>query len=154
MSAEETAPFEMTVTNADGLGRTAGLFFPGVTEVHDVSDGYHTFGDLYDHRRALTIALARAITHGANGHGWRSWRGTTVVRSKRHHPEDSPMFEGGYFVVVFELAGAGQVSYHYQLKHWDEFDGVREVDHAPIWDGHTPEDTLSRLTSWYDYHQG
>lgn len=98
-----------------------------------ISDGYHTFGELYDHRRALTAALAQALP---------SWR------SKAHHPDDSPMFEGGYFIVGIDLPGAGTITYHYKLSHWDDFAGVDELAHAPKWDGAAPADTVTRLLGW------
>lgn len=99
-----------------------------------VSDGYHTFGELYDHRRALTVALTNSWPE-------LSWK------SKEHHPEDNPMFEGGYFIVGMTLPN-GQISYHYKLHHWDDFSNVMEVPHAPKWDGHTPELTIQRLIEW------
>lgn len=97
----------------------------------EVSDGYHTFGELYDHRRALTAVLAGAAADGG------SWR------SKAHHPDDSPMFEGGYFIVGINLP-TGTITYHYKLTHWDDFATVPELVHAPKWDGATPADTVTR----------
>lgn len=98
----------------------------------EISDGYHTFGDLYDHRRALTAALAMSLP---------SWR------SKAHHPEDSPMFEGGYFIIGIDLP-TGTITYHYKLSHWDDFSGVDELEHAPKWDGLPPSGTVDRLLEW------
>lgn len=103
-------------------------------ETDKISDGYHTFGELYDHRRALTVALTRCNVHI-------SWK------SKKHHPNDVPMFEGGYFVVGMNLP-AGQISYHFKLKYWDYFKDVTELPNAPRWDGHTPEMVISRLLEW------
>jgi hypothetical protein len=99
----------------------------------EISDGFHTFDELYDHRRALTAALAKVLP---------SWR------SKAHHPEDSPMFEGGYFIVGIDLPGVGTVTYHYKLTHWDDFTGVDELEHAPRWDKAAPADTVTRLLAW------
>jgi hypothetical protein len=103
-------------------------------ETDNISDGYHTFGELYDHRRALTAALMM-------NNKKISWR------SKQHHPDDSPMFEGGYFIVGMNLP-TGQISYHYKLHHWDDFTGITELPHAPKYDGHTPELTIKRLLDW------
>lgn len=104
----------------------------------EVSDGYHTFGELYDHRRALTAVLAKAFAEAdEENKGW-AWR------SKAHHPDDNPMFEGGYFIVGIELP-TGVITYHYKLSHWDDFRSVPELDHAPKWDGATPADTVTRL---------
>jgi hypothetical protein len=97
-----------------------------------VSDGYHTFAELYAHRRALTAALTRCL-------GPRAWR------SRLHH--DGTMFPG-MFIVGAELRGVGQVSYHYELEHWDDFADVAERPTAPEFDGHTPDDVVERLLLW------
>jgi hypothetical protein len=102
-------------------------------EGNKVSDGHHTFGELYAHRRALTAVLAASA--GSMGDAW---------RSKAHHPDDDPMFEGGYFIVGINLP-TGTITYHYKLKYWDDFAAVPELEHAPKWDGATPADTVTRL---------
>lgn len=98
----------------------------------EVSDGYHTIGDLYDHRRALTAVLATAAATAGD-----SWR------SKAHHPEDSPMFEGS-FIVGIDLP-SGTITYHYNLEHWDDFTGVPELEHSKKWDGAGPGDSVTRM---------
>jgi len=103
-----------------------------MSKMDDVSDGYHTFGELYDHRRALTAVLAAAAADAGD-----SWR------SKVHHPDDDePMFDG-HFVVGIELP-TGTIRYHYGLSHWDDFAAVPELEHAPRWDGAGPAETLAR----------
>lgn len=119
---------------AIGVFGQGGLFFPGISMVHEVSDGYHTMGELYDHRRALTRALALSLEDAA-------WR------SKAHHPDDDPMFEG-YFIIGMDLPGVGTVTYHYKVKHWDEFEGVPVLAHAPKWDGAPPAASVERLLGW------
>ena len=118
------------------------LFRERADDTDEISDGHHTFGELYDHRRALTAVLAgyaaltsRAISGMPEGGAW---------RSKAHHPDDSPMFEGGYFIVGIEL-DTGTITYHYKLTHWDDFAAVPELDHAPKWDGAGPPETIERL---------
>lgn len=98
-----------------------------------LSDGFHTMKELYDHRRALTAVLAAAASTAGD-----SWR------SKAHHPDDSPMFKGGYFIVGIDLP-TGTITYHYKLSHWDDFAAVPELEHAPKWDGATPGDSVTRL---------
>jgi hypothetical protein len=97
-----------------------------------LSDGFHTMEELYEHRRALTAVLAAA--GAADKETW---------RSKAHHPDDDPMFEG-YFIVGIELP-TGTITYHYQLKHWDDFAAVPELEHARKWDKATPQDMVTRL---------
>lgn len=99
----------------------------------EVSDGYHTFDELYDHRRALNAALFQLIAITTT---------YEVVKAKFHH--DGTMFAGGYFVVIAYLP-QGQVSYHYTLDHWDEFQ-IPAVERPTIpWDGHQAGDTITRL---------
>lgn len=113
------------------LGQTLRALPGGADEI---TDGHHTFGELYDHRRALTAALCKALSLDA-------WR------SKAHHPDDDPMFEGGYFIVGINLP-SGTITYHYKLSHWDDFAGVIELEHAPKWDGAPPSATVERLLAW------
>lgn len=101
-------------------------------ETNDFSDGYHTFGELYEHRRALTAALCIYQL---------SWR------SKQHNPDDSPIFEG-YFIVGIQLTTTDTITYHYALEHWDDFSHVPELPFAPKWDGASAAETPIRLFNW------
>lgn len=98
----------------------------------DTSDGYHTFRELYAHRRALTAALATT---------------TTAWRSRKHHPLDEPIYDG-YFIVGIEFPAVGTITYHYELEYWDDFRNLPTLEHAPRWDGATPDDTVARLLEW------
>lgn len=102
-------------------------------ETDNISDGYHTFGELYDHRRALTAALCKALP-------------ALCWRSKAHHPDDGLIFEG-YFIVGIDLP-TGAITYHYKLSHWDDFTGVTELPHSPKWDASTAGGTVNRLLAW------
>jgi hypothetical protein len=99
-----------------------------------LTDGFHTMEELYDHRRALTAALAAQCCDI-------SWK------SRAHHPDDDPMFEGGYFIIGIDTP-AGTITYHYKLTHWDDFPEVPELEHAPKWDGAGPPETVTRLLAW------
>lgn len=121
-----------------------------VGEVHvqktdDVSDGYHTFGELYDHRITLFIALCHtywAMTKTLNmlnrTNNYCAWR------SKAHHPEDSAMYDG-WFILGMNVDPGRQITYHLPLSRWEETNFAETLDHAPKWDGHTPADVLERL---------
>lgn len=102
----------------------------------DTSDGFHTFDELYDHRRALTAALAANLI-------WYAPFDNGAWRSKAHHPDDDPIFDG-YFIVGIQLP-TGVITYHYDLKYWDDFAAAPVLDHAPKWDGAMPADTIARL---------
>ena len=95
----------------------------------NISDGYHTFSELYDHRTILFSVIAD-FYHD------RAWK------SKKH--EDGTMYDG-MFVVGVETP-KGQATYHVEDKYWNSFP-VKELEYAPPYDGHTPKDVLDRLLS-------
>lgn len=98
-------------------------------DVEKVSDGYHTFADLYEQRLILSAALAKN-----NPHAW---------KSKRHEDGSVP-FGGGWFIMGFDT-DEGCYTYHYELKDWDLFQ-CKELDKGKPWDGHTSKD-VRRLLS-------
>ena len=110
----------------------------------DTSDGFHTFRELYDHRMALTLAFFRALDNDVELR-----TGDMPWRSRLHHDGQRP-YDGGWFVVGVTLQGPGQITYHYEDRHWEAFDlpGMRTLDRAPAWDGHTPGEVVNRLTAW------
>lgn len=93
----------------------------------DVSDGYHTFGELYDHRAVLFSIICQSYP---------SWK------SKLHH--DDTMFEGMFIVGV--NTPQGQYTYHYNMNYWSLFPTSDILEKAPEWDGHKPED-ITRMFS-------
>lgn len=99
-----------------------------VDNIGQVSDGDHTFEELYFHRMMLFAVIC-------NTYKYRAWK------SLKH--DDGTMFEN-YFIVGIRTP-AGQYSYHYHKDYWDKFD-IEEVARAPLWDGHTPSD-IGRLNS-------
>lgn len=91
-----------------------------------ISDGYHTFDELYDFRRAYNAALVN--THVYPCH-----------KSLRHS-DGELCFGGGWFIVMINLP-TGQISNHYETKYWDEFN-CEERECAEPWDGHTEKDVV------------
>ena len=98
-------------------------------DAEKMSDGYHTFADLYEQRLILSAALAKN-----NPHAW---------KSKRHEDGSVP-FGGGWFIMGFDT-GEGCYTYHYELKDWDLFQ-CKELNKGKPWDGHTSKD-VRRLLS-------
>jgi hypothetical protein len=94
----------------------------------DTSDGYHTFNELYHHRAVLFSVIVR-LFHA------RSWK------SKQH---DDGSMHAGMFIVGIETPD-GQATYHYDIEpYWDMFE-CRELDKAPKWDKHTPQQAIERI---------
>lgn len=101
-----------------------------------VSDGFHTFTELYDHRVILFIALAKS-------HADISWKAIK-------HDDGTSM--DGWFVAGMHLP-TGDISYHLPEEQWDRLGGVEALTKAPKWDGHTAADVVKRLTEWLDQYE-
>ncbi len=92
---------------------------------NDISDGYHTFHELYEHRKLLYILLCL------------------------HHTEDCLWADHKEFesIVLIWNSPFGQLSYHVSYYLKPLIDGkIREVtfgEHG--WDGHSSDDVLHRL---------
>ena len=113
--------------NIDTSPRELEVYAPTV-DMGEVSDGYHTFNELYHHRAVLFSLICNSMPNI-------SWK------SKFHDTGD--MYEG-MFIVGIETP-EGQATYHYDIDpYWDMFK-VKELDRAPKWDGHTPDIAIDRL---------
>lgn len=107
-------------------------------DVQDVSDGYHSFRELYQHRCTLFAALCQAYAS-------RAWR------AKLHH--DGTGFDGWFIAgLAVPLPGGDKhITYHLPMSDWHLFDDVYDTrERAPEWDGHTAEDVVQRLRSWIE----
>ena len=96
----------------------------------EISDGYHTFNELYYYRMLYNAAFFNILP--------KEW----VHKSKRHN-DGEECFGGGWFIVMANLP-TGQISNHYELKDWDLFQ-IPEKEVADKWDGHTPQEAADRL---------
>jgi len=101
-----------------------------VDDIGDVSDGFHTFNQLY-HQRAMLFA---ALVNQNRDISWKT----------RKHEDGEPCFGGGWFLVTIDTP-AGPYGYHYEEKYWDMFH-CKELERAKHWDGYTEED-VGRLMS-------
>ena len=116
-----------------------------VDETNTVTDGHHTFGELYDHRITLFIALAKGIFVAVTAGTWDNDDGKyTIWRSKQHADGDMQMYEG-WFVMGINIKLGQQITYHLPLSRWEETNFANTLERAPKWDGHTPQDVLERL---------
>ena len=89
-----------------------------------VTDGSHTFDELYYHRMVLFSVICNQNKEFA----WKSWK-----------HDDNTMFED-YFIVGITTP-LGDYSYHYHKDYWENFN-VKELNKAPEWDGHLPKDII------------
>lgn len=104
------------------------------SEVEKISDGYHTFDELYEFRKAYNSTLFNL---------WAELDRYEVHKSKLHHDGEKP-FDGGWFIVAAKLP-EGQISNHYEMKDWDLFQIPEEPKAKFPFDDHTEEDVIKRL---------
>jgi hypothetical protein len=101
-------------------------------DVGELSDGYHTFNQLY-HQRAVLFAC---IVKQNKNKAWKSFK----------HSDGKYCFDsnGEWFIVGVDTP-QGSYTYHYAKEYWDMFD-CQELECGKEWDGHTEED-VTRLLS-------
>ena len=102
----------------------------GVTEIDDLSDGFHTFRQLYYQRMMLFATIVRQNKDKA----WKSLR----------HEDGELCFGGGWFIVGIDTP-EGSYTYHYEDNYYSLFD-CEELERGKHWDGHTEKD-VTRLLS-------
>lgn len=102
------------------------------TGIGDLSDGYHTFNQLY-HQRAILFAT---IVNQNKDKAWKSLK----------HDDGKYCFDsnGEWFIVGIDTP-EGPYTYHYEIKYWDYFNCI-ELPTSKPYDGHTEED-VTRLLS-------
>ena len=119
-----------------------------IQDIGDLSDGYHTYKELYEFRKVYNAALfnewaenletssdfGQALFNVPKYNVHKSWR----------HSDGELCFGGGWFIVSAMLP-TGLISNHYKAEDWDLFK-IPEVEKAlHEFDGHTSEDVLNRL---------
>lgn len=100
----------------------------------NTSDGYRTFDELYHHRAVLFSVIVENFAT-------RAWK------SKLH--ADGTMYEG-MFIVGIETPD-GQATYHYDAEPYRDMFRCKEIDRAPEWDGHTPDQAIERIGKLVSY---
>ena len=108
------------------------LILSNCTSTDNISDGYHTFGELYAHRIELYITVCRILA--AELCVWMSYKNS----------DGQKLFD--WFILGIEHEKGLQITYHLPNNRWDEcsqFAGI--LDKAPDYDGHTAKDVLDRL---------
>ena len=118
------------MTDTERERREAICKVAGVAEIDDVSDGFHTFRQLYYQRMMLFAAIVRQNKDKA----WKSFR----------HEDGELCFGGGWFIVGIDTP-EGSYTYHYEDSYFGLFD-CEEFKRGKHWDGHTEKD-VTRLLS-------
>ena len=98
----------------------------------EISDGFHSFNELYEHRHMLFINLLK-LSMGVYSR--------RVFRTRKH--DDGSAIEG-WFIAGMETP-EGQITYHLPDRLWGLLDGVNTLDQMEHFDGHTANDVVERL---------
>ena len=128
-----------------------------MSDTKNISDGYHTFGELYEHRHALFLCLLKLNSYSDHEPPW-----FDAYWTRKHHPDNDPMFdlEGMPGILVgIELPATeteqerarGYVEYHLPARFIPVLEniGVRETPHASYYDGsNSPDACLTRMQEW------
>jgi hypothetical protein len=102
------------------------------TSVKNISDGNHTFADLYFQRMSLLSVICSCYPE-------LSWK------SKKHFDEENdPMYNDDFLAGI--NTSEGVVTYHIKLKYWDLFD-IPEIERGPKYDGYNNNEALRRIIS-------
>lgn len=127
ISNDSLIPIQSLINNLDSEKR------------EQVSDGYHTFKELYDHRIRLWIEYCKLFEFSGciQRHGLHSW--ITTVHS------DGSSWDG-WFLLGLGTEKGQQMTYHLPMPYWMECTKFANIiDKAPEFDGHTSADVLERL---------
>lgn len=116
----------------------------------NVSDGYHTFKELYAHRVKLFIALCNTLIWAEKTAEWCPWSmfirdEKTVWKSKRH--ADGSMCGDDWFIAGIWNKVWKTLTYHLPMSEWNNLQSF-ELDNAPSWDWHTSDDVLKLLSNF------
>lgn len=104
-------------------GEQISLFNPHTVKAGEISDGYHTFDELYEHRTALFATICNMLPN-------LSWK------SFKH--DDGTMYDNCFIAGIH--TPEGDYSYHCDNKYFYMFALTPEVEKAPPFDGHKPCD--------------
>lgn len=107
-------------------------------DTNKISDGYHTFEELYEHRITLFIALCRLMKFEYK----LQYDGKGVWRSKAH--SDGSVWDGWFILGILQTPGQ-QITYHLPISKWEETNFATTLDKAPEFDGHSSQEVLQRL---------
>lgn len=129
----------------DGVVEADAIAVESHVDIAQVTDGYHSFDELYQHRHALFIALCCELRIS----------GTNVWYSHTHHDGSgypSWVLVGADLHTGLDANGdVTPISYHLPATYIPHLDaaGVTFVSRAPYWDGHTSHDVIDRLLAAY-----
>lgn len=92
-----------------------------------ISDGFHNFKELYEHRINIFIALAKCVER------------TSLIPVWRFRTDNE------WFLLGIQKEAGKQITYHLPISKWAETEFAYTCSVKPEWDGHKSKDVLERL---------
>ena len=96
-------------------------------EPGQVSDGYHTFDELYEHRCLLFVSLSYWVPG--------------IFKTRKNDKGEEWQ---GWFIAGLNTPW-GQITYHLPDSMWDMIETDYELERNDQYDGHTSKDVAERL---------
>ncbi|GHV21870.1 hypothetical protein FACS189428_2990 [Clostridia bacterium] len=113
-------------------GEKGDILLNGI-ETGKISDGYHTFDQLYDHRCLNFIAFVKNA-------------GLPVFRTTVNF-EGQP--QGDWFILYTDATDKmKQISYHLPMKYWVLCEFAETTPKVHVFDKHNGEDVLARIREY------
>lgn len=105
-----------------------------------INDGFHTFGELYQHRIVLFIALCKELI---NNPEYQAGQKSEVWRTIKY--SNNTNLEEGWFLMGIGKEQGAQITYHLPMSYWSKTDFAQLIDKAPLFDKHTSNDVVKRI---------
>lgn len=109
-----------------------------------ITDGYHTFDELYDYRMLYSAAFFNYLAY-LPGNPYN-------VHISFRTPDGEYWDNGHWFIVVANLP-TGQVSEYYKVSDLYFFEYVPIRSRIDVWVDHTPEDAKERIARYIRKYQ-
>jgi len=103
-------------------------------ETNNISDGYHSFGELYEFRLLYNALLFNELANKQD-----EFNDIVIYKTKNHY-DGKPCFDGNWFLVVCKFPNGDIIDNHYEMKYWDLFNITEQPKSLYKYDGHTPQD--------------
>ena len=102
-----------------------------VADTNLVGDGYHTFGELYEHRCYLFAWILNVFDPEL---------GYSCFKTLKNDTGEAWV---GWFIAGIETP-VGQITYHLPIDMWDMLD-VKTIEYNSTYDGHSSADVIERI---------
>lgn len=112
----------------------------GIIDSAYITDGYHTFSELYQHRAILFIALCKEISNNAE---YQTGQKSFIWKTTKY--SDGKDLEKGWFLMGIGANSGEQITYHLPMSYWSKTSFVNIIGQAPIFDKHTSDDVVKRI---------